>query len=90
MELLPAPRTFAYRIDDHDRITFFNEDWLEFARENDGAHLTPSNVWSRPIWEIHQRPGNAPPLPPDPEPGAERENDHRAYALRFADSAADC
>ena len=52
MELLPAPRTFAYRIDDHDRITFFNEDWLEFARENDGAHLTPSNVWSRPIWKF--------------------------------------
>ncbi|MGQ9827908.1 MAG: hypothetical protein ACUVSY_04460 [Roseiflexus sp.] len=52
MELLPAPRTFAYRIDNHDRITFFNEEWLEFARENDGADLTPTNVWSRPIWKF--------------------------------------
>lgn len=52
MELLPAPRTFAYRIDDHDRIIFFNDEWLAFARENDGAHLTPAHVWSRPLWKF--------------------------------------
>jgi hypothetical protein len=52
MEALPAPRTFSYSIDDHDRIVACNDDWFAFARENEGAQLTRATTRNRPIWNF--------------------------------------
>lgn len=46
------PRTFTYRIDDHDRIVDCNEDWFAFARENNSAQLTRTATRNRPIWNF--------------------------------------
>ncbi len=42
-------RTFIYRIDAQDRITFVNREWVEFARENEASELTPENVLGQPL-----------------------------------------
>lgn len=50
MSSFPDPRTFAYDIDEHDRIINCNHEWFAFARENQGAQLTPAATRNRPIW----------------------------------------
>ena len=35
---------YVYRIDDKDVITFVDQDWLQFAQENDAPDLTSENV----------------------------------------------
>jgi len=39
-----------YTIDRNDRITSVNEQWLTFARQNDGAHLEPKRVVRKTLW----------------------------------------
>lgn len=47
-----SPMPVQYRIDGADRIQFLNEAWLQFACQNDGAHLNRANVIGKPIWEF--------------------------------------
>lgn len=42
-------RKFIYRIDAEDRIVFLNQEWLEFAGENDAPELTAETVLGRPL-----------------------------------------
>ncbi|MHB8977158.1 MAG: hypothetical protein ACYDAI_10820 [Trichloromonadaceae bacterium] len=39
-----ANRIFAYRINEANRITFLNQNWLDFAQENQAAELTADRV----------------------------------------------
>ena len=43
---------FVYRINASDRLIFVNEDWLEFARENQAEGLTRENVLNRSLWDF--------------------------------------
>lgn len=45
-------RTFVHRINARDRISFANEDWYAFARENGGDSLTPANLIGRHLFDF--------------------------------------
>jgi hypothetical protein len=51
-EAVPPPadgRVFIYRIDASDRVSFANEAWYEFARENGAASLNAAAVIGQPL-----------------------------------------
>ena len=43
--------TIVYRIDAEDRLVHVNEAWCDFARNNDGAAVTPANVLGTSLWQ---------------------------------------
>lgn len=42
---------YRYRVDADDRITWVNESWLAFARENGAADLDQAAVLGRSLWD---------------------------------------
>lgn len=48
---MDSERVFVYRIDSQNRITFLNQDWLEFARDNQAPELSPSAVLGHDLSE---------------------------------------
>lgn len=46
------PRTFVHCIDRTDKLTFVNEAWIRFARENDADKLVSTPVTGRLLWEF--------------------------------------
>lgn len=44
-----ANRIFAYRVNDANRITFLNQNWLDFAQENQAAELTADRVLGKEL-----------------------------------------
>ena len=46
-----SERSFRYRIDECDRITFVCPNWLRFAAENASPELTEAAVLGRPLWQ---------------------------------------
>jgi len=49
-------RRFAHRIDADDRIVHVNDEWVEFAIENDAPHLDRGNVLGRKLWSYVNEP----------------------------------
>ena len=39
-----------YHIDENDQITYVNEDWIDFSRENDAEHLSLHEVLGQSLW----------------------------------------
>lgn len=44
--------SIQYSIDSTDHIRFINEAWLQFACQNDGAHLSRAYVIGKSLWEF--------------------------------------
>ncbi len=42
-------RTFIYRIDAANKIIFLNQEWIDFAKENQAPELTPEYVLGQPV-----------------------------------------
>jgi hypothetical protein len=42
-------RSFIYRLDDRNRISFVNQDWLDFAIENQAPELNREAVFDQPM-----------------------------------------
>jgi hypothetical protein len=42
-------RRFVYRCDAQNRIVFLNEEWIDFARENEAPELTAEYVLGQPL-----------------------------------------
>jgi hypothetical protein len=47
-----------YAIDPEDRLIHFGGDWNQFARENDGATLTPENLHMHNLFDYIQDPAS--------------------------------
>jgi hypothetical protein len=47
-------RSFIWIIDAADKISYVNDDWLTFARDNTAPQLNASVVLDRPIWRFIQ------------------------------------
>lgn len=45
----PGHQTFVYRTDAENRITFLNQEWLDFAKENQAPELNNINVLGQPL-----------------------------------------
>ncbi len=45
------PRLFVYQIDQWDRIGFANQEWFDFARENQAMALEPGAVIGSSLWD---------------------------------------
>jgi hypothetical protein len=41
-----------YHLNDKDQISSVNEEWLSFARANDGEPLLPPQILGRPLWDF--------------------------------------
>ena len=52
IEVEPAPDDLAYRVDAHSRITFVNDCWDRFARDNGAPELAGAAVIGRPMREF--------------------------------------
>jgi len=46
----PSPEPLVYRIDAADRLTYVNDAWLQFARNNQGESVMPELVLGRKMW----------------------------------------
>ena len=46
------PCDLVYRIDTNDRITFVDDHWTTFARNNGARELTPEVVLHHPLWRF--------------------------------------
>ncbi|HEY1173478.1 MAG TPA: hypothetical protein VGH19_19075 [Verrucomicrobiae bacterium] len=44
-------REFVHYVDAQNRIVLINQDWVDFAVENDVAHLTEVFIKKEPIWK---------------------------------------
>jgi hypothetical protein len=42
-------RTFIYRIDAENKVIFLNQEWIDFAKENEAPELTPEYVLGQPL-----------------------------------------
>jgi len=42
----------SYRINSRDEIIFLNDEWFQFASENDAQNLVPENVLCRNLWNF--------------------------------------
>ncbi|MCX8156804.1 MAG: hypothetical protein N3J91_10220 [Verrucomicrobiae bacterium] len=46
---------FVHQIEADDTLSWVNEAWLQFARDNQAPHLTLETVLGRPLWDfIHE------------------------------------
>jgi hypothetical protein len=43
-------RSFTYHIDQDDQIFYINQDWLDFARENQSANLSEETIIGTSLW----------------------------------------
>ena len=50
LSLVSDTRTFTYRIDGHDVISYVSPEWLEFALENGANQLVVPGVLGKPLW----------------------------------------
>ncbi len=42
----------SYRINSRDEIIFLNDEWFQFASENDAPNLVPENILCRNLWNF--------------------------------------
>jgi len=42
----------SYQLNARDEISSINEEWLSFARANDGESLLPPQILGRPLWDF--------------------------------------
>jgi hypothetical protein len=47
-----AERSFTYRIDDADRLTFVASEWLDFARENEATSLSSEAITGQSLFSF--------------------------------------
>jgi len=48
----PIMVTYEYHINEQDQISFVDNQWLRFARDNAAWHLTEQNILGQPIWSF--------------------------------------
>jgi hypothetical protein len=51
-EVLPVVSDLLYHLNAWDEISSVNEEWLSFARANDGEPLLPPGILGRPLWDF--------------------------------------
>ncbi len=49
---MKADSSIVYRIDAADRLVQVNETWHEFARENNGASISPERILGASLWSF--------------------------------------
>jgi hypothetical protein len=49
---MPLVPDLLYHLNARDEISSINEEWLSFARANDGGSLLPPQILGRPLWDF--------------------------------------